>query len=371
MFQAQHVLPGTSRKALAHRGSPTNLVNYSQFFTNAQGLYIYTRQWFPQGAPIGIVYFLHGAGEYCEMYEFIATRLTKEGFAVFALDVQGHGRSEGERSHVERFNHYINDIIQYMALLFQGRFHSYSRDQMVRLPKFVVGHSMGGLLTVLVCQAISILCGTAPESSIAISRISVASRAAAMGVGSVDDVNLNAGASSASGTDVSEVWKASASSWRGAVMSGPALIIDPKTAGPVLVKIGQILSNWIPKCPVVSVDPKLMSNSAKVVEAYANDPLMYNGNVGARWASEFMDAVNEAIALAVSFNWSFLILQATNDRVCLPQGAKEFFAASPSTDKTLTELHGMQHAIFLEPLLHDDENPVEAMSQWLVAHTKA
>jgi alpha-beta hydrolase superfamily lysophospholipase len=40
-------------------------------------------------------------------YEFLAASMTKLGLAVFSLDHQGHGASEGDRCFVERFRHYV------------------------------------------------------------------------------------------------------------------------------------------------------------------------------------------------------------------------------------------------------------------------
>ena len=45
-----------------------------------------------------------GMAEHCSRYNDVAVHFNGNGAAVFALDHQGHGRSEGDRVHVENFD---------------------------------------------------------------------------------------------------------------------------------------------------------------------------------------------------------------------------------------------------------------------------
>ena len=51
------------------------------------------RRWEPSGPPRAIVQIVHGAAEHCARYDRLAEALTDAGFAVFAHDQRGHGRT--------------------------------------------------------------------------------------------------------------------------------------------------------------------------------------------------------------------------------------------------------------------------------------
>lgn len=67
-----------------------------------------------------------------------------EGFIVYGLDHQGHGKSEGDRTFVSEFNDYAEDVIHYIEKVMKE-----SNDN---LPQFLLGHSMGGTISVVVGQ---------------------------------------------------------------------------------------------------------------------------------------------------------------------------------------------------------------------------
>ena len=81
---------------------------------------------------------VHGFGEHSGRYEEMATWFARQGFAVFALDLRGHGRTPGHRGHVSDFECFLDDVEEYLAAL---------REDYPALPAVLVGHSMGGLIT--------------------------------------------------------------------------------------------------------------------------------------------------------------------------------------------------------------------------------
>lgn len=62
----------------------------------------------------------------------------KSGFVVYALDLRGRGRSEGERFYVENIADYVSDVASVVRI-------SKSRD--AGLPVFLLGHSAGGVVS--------------------------------------------------------------------------------------------------------------------------------------------------------------------------------------------------------------------------------
>jgi acylglycerol lipase len=108
-------------------------------FAGKRNLTIFTQQWQPD-APRGGVLLVHGYGEHSGRYAHVAEHLAAHGYAAFALDLRGHGRSAGRRVMVRRFGDFVADVATYAAQL---------RADHPDLPLFVYGHSMGSLVTLL------------------------------------------------------------------------------------------------------------------------------------------------------------------------------------------------------------------------------
>jgi alpha-beta hydrolase superfamily lysophospholipase len=72
------------------------------------------------------------------MYEWPAQQLVQQGFAVQAADLRGHGKSDGERYHVDAFDDYVTDLTNLVERV-------RSRGG-ARVPLFVLGHSAGGVI---------------------------------------------------------------------------------------------------------------------------------------------------------------------------------------------------------------------------------
>lgn len=58
------------------------------------------------------VVIVHGFGEHSGRHAHVAKALVDAGCAVYALDLRGHGQSEGSRAMIDRFSHAVDDINQ-------------------------------------------------------------------------------------------------------------------------------------------------------------------------------------------------------------------------------------------------------------------
>lgn len=108
-------------------------------FTGHGGLRLYWQAWLPEAEIRSALLVAHGYGEHGGRYGNLVERFVPRGFAVYALDHRGHGRSEGLRGHVGRFAEFVADL---HAL--RVRVEEEERDT----PLFLVGHSLGGLIVV-------------------------------------------------------------------------------------------------------------------------------------------------------------------------------------------------------------------------------
>lgn len=108
-------------------------------FTGAAGKQIYWQSWHPGSEPAGVVVLLHGYAEHSGRYSHVAAALNSAGYAVYAPDHYGHGKSEGPRANVNRFSELVTDVDRLVRL---------AAAEHAGLPVFLLGHSMGGLLAV-------------------------------------------------------------------------------------------------------------------------------------------------------------------------------------------------------------------------------
>lgn len=106
-------------------------------FTGDGGLSLYRQEWRPDGAPRAAVVLVHGVGEHSGHYANVVEPMVDAGYAVFAHDHRGHGRSEGRRVHVDRWAEYRDDLAAHIAIV---------SEELPDVPLFVYGHSMGSIV---------------------------------------------------------------------------------------------------------------------------------------------------------------------------------------------------------------------------------
>lgn len=102
-----------------------------------EGIKIYFRQKLPQN-PKALVVISHGYAEHSRFYIRLMEFFALHGYAAYALDHRGHGLSEAERGHLERFEVFLEDLDVFVDFV-QGLHPT--------LPLFMFGHSMGGLIS--------------------------------------------------------------------------------------------------------------------------------------------------------------------------------------------------------------------------------
>ncbi len=106
-------------------------------FTGIGGLNIATRSWKPEGKPRAVVILIHGFNAHSGYMVWPAEHFVARGFAAYALDLRGRGKSEGERFYVEEFSDYLGDVDLMVDV---------ARSENPGLPIYVLGHSAGGVI---------------------------------------------------------------------------------------------------------------------------------------------------------------------------------------------------------------------------------
>jgi acylglycerol lipase len=106
---------------------------------NNGGPGIFVRSWRPTGRdPRAIVVICHGVNSHGGQYRWSAEQLVANGYAVYALDLRGRGKSEGERFYIDDVSEYVSDVDSVVQL---------AKTRHPRLPLFLLGHSAGGVVS--------------------------------------------------------------------------------------------------------------------------------------------------------------------------------------------------------------------------------
>lgn len=108
-------------------------------FKGVGNLSLYWQAWLPSGKARALIVIAHGVAEHGGRYARLGKRLVEQGYAVYALDHRGHGKSEGPRALVDKFDHLVTDLDQLVTL---------ACEQQPGLKPFLIGHSLGGVISI-------------------------------------------------------------------------------------------------------------------------------------------------------------------------------------------------------------------------------
>jgi acylglycerol lipase len=107
-------------------------------FPGAGGVEIHWQAWLADAAPGAVVVIAHGASEHSGRYSHVAARLVEHGYAVYAIEHRGHGRSAGRRALIDRLDNAVADLDKLVVL---------AAAEHPGVPLFLLGHSMGGTIS--------------------------------------------------------------------------------------------------------------------------------------------------------------------------------------------------------------------------------
>ena len=112
-------------------------------FTTPDNKKIFVYEWLPDGKPKACIQISHGMAEHAKRYNEFALELNKAGFAVYANDHRGHGRTAEKLENLGFFAEkdgwfkVVQDMKQLTDII---------NKENPTIPIFLFGHSMGSLL---------------------------------------------------------------------------------------------------------------------------------------------------------------------------------------------------------------------------------
>ncbi len=268
-------------------------------FKGVRNANIYYQAWLPELTVKAVLIIVHGLGEHSGRYTNVVNHFVPLGYAVYGLDHIGHGKSEGMQEVVERFEDFTDTLTIFYNMV---------KGWQAGKPFFLLGHSLGGLITTYYLL----------------------------------DHQAN---------------------FKGAVISAPSIAVSDSIS-PVTIAMGKVLSVLAPKVGVLALDPHGVSSDPEVVTAYINDPLVAHGKTSARLAAETLKAIHRVTVEVEKISLPFITVQGSADTLVDPGGAQMLFDRAGSKDKTIKIYEGYYHEVFNEPgravVLKDVETWLEA-----------
>jgi len=107
------------------------------WFTGHRGVRLYRQSWLPDGDARAAILLIHGLFEHSGRYANLVNHLVPQGYAICSFDQRGHGKSDGLRGYVERFDDFMEDL---------QIFHGIVLGQFAGRREFIFGHSIGGTI---------------------------------------------------------------------------------------------------------------------------------------------------------------------------------------------------------------------------------
>ncbi|NWF56913.1 MAG: lysophospholipase [Syntrophaceae bacterium] len=98
---------------------------------------LYFQSWRANQATRAVLVIIHGFGEHSGRYANVVNHLVPQGYAIYGFDLKGHGRSPGQRGHINSWNEYREDVRAFLQMVPRRE---------PNLPIFLLGHSMGALI---------------------------------------------------------------------------------------------------------------------------------------------------------------------------------------------------------------------------------
>ena len=102
------------------------------------GVKIFIRSWLPEAKAKAVLVLCHGLNAHSGYYGWAAEQLVGAGYAAYAPDLRGRGKSDGERFYVDTIEDYAGDVDLAVKL---------AQSRHPGLPVFLLGHSAGGVVS--------------------------------------------------------------------------------------------------------------------------------------------------------------------------------------------------------------------------------
>lgn len=257
------------------------------FIRNSRGVQLFTCRWLPFSSPKALVFLCHGYGMECSRFmRGVGTKLANNGYAVFGIDYEGHGRSAGARCYIKKFDNIVNDCSEFFKSVC-------AQEEYREKTRFLYGESMGGAVALL-------------------------------------------------------THKKDPSFWHGALLVAPMCKISEKVKPhpmviSLLTKVEDVIPRW-KIVPTKDVIDSAFKEPAKREEVRGNK-LIYQAKPRLKTALEMLRTSMHLEESLHEVTLPFLVLHGEADIVTDPEISKALYEQASSKDKTIKLYPGMWHGL--------------------------
>jgi lysophospholipase len=227
---------------------------------------------------------VHGLGDHAGRYDDFAGRMAGYGFSTYAMDLRGHGLSEGRRGHVPAFDVFLQEVDR-----FRREVEGLAGNA---LPLFLLGQSMGGLIALRYMEEYAGAC-------------------------------------------------------RGAVICSPWLATAMEVPRWKSL-LAPLMAKLAPALPMGhGLNPDHLSRDPAVAAAYRNDPLT-QPSITPRTFAEVSHAMGQALQRSDRIRSPLLFLMGDADRIVDTDRALRFARSLTTADVTVRVRPGAYHELLHE-----------------------
>ncbi|KAL4012313.1 hypothetical protein IC575_029411 [Cucumis melo] len=259
-----------------------------EFILNSRGMNLFTCKWLPKDKePKALIFICHGYAMECSItMNSTAVRLAKAGFAVYGIDYEGHGKSDGLQGYITSFDFVVDDCSNFFTDISERK---ENRNKM----RYLLGESMGGAVALLLHRK-------KPDY------------------------------------------------WDGAVLVAPMCkIADDVKPSPLVVSILTKLCNFIPTWKIVPTQD-IIDVAFKVPEIrhqIRTNPYCYKGKPRLNTGHELLRISLDLEQRLDEVSLPFIILHGEEDRVTDMSASEQLYEKASSWDKSLKRYPEMWHGL--------------------------
>ncbi|RAL51228.1 hypothetical protein DM860_010730 [Cuscuta australis] len=267
-----------------------NSVKYEEeYVLNSRGMKLFTCRWVPaeKSEPKALIFLCHGYGMECSVsMKGAATRLVKAGYAVYGMDYEGHGKSDGLLGFVPSFDLVLTDCSHHYSNICE-------REENKRKMRILMGESMGGALALLLHRKKPLF-------------------------------------------------------WDGAVLVAPMCkIAEDIKPHPMVIRALTQLSKVIPTWRLIPTQDlvEVAFRDPQVRDEIRANPYCYKGRPRLKTGNELLAVSLDLEKRLHEVTIPFIVAHGEADRVTDPTVSKLLYETASSTDKTLKLYPGMWHSL--------------------------
>ena len=303
-FDASHGRSSVRLNAAEQGLKDNKNIIYNTISLEVKGQKIFVQSWIPKKPKVkGVCVWVHGLSDYGGRFAQHANFLLEEGYAVFAPDHLGYGRSDGLHSYIRD----IDDLVEGVRLTVA---YANMTLNLGEVPKFLVGISMGGHICLQYSKKY-------PETI------------------------------------------------KGMALMCPFIdVAGASEPHPALKAIAPYLEFFIGRLPVVAANRNKNCSDPLHEIAFHDDPLTYSGRLRVGSGMALLRSQSDLKATLNQIKIPFLVCHGTADRAVAFSGSQLLMKKSSSKDKTFKEYKDQEHDLLVEPMNNAVRQDIAA---WLSA----